>query len=118
LFTKIEERGEIMKYLVTGKEGPGFASEEEAINILENIIIPSFDKIIELEESKTILAGGLPVGERTFVFIIEASSNEELDLILRDLPMWGSMQWEVKPLQSFSGRTDKERAFVKEIKKM
>ena len=51
------------------------------------------------------------------MFIIEASSNEELDQLLRSIPMWGSLQWEVTPLQTFTGRADCERNALKELKK-
>ncbi|MGC2062923.1 MAG: muconolactone Delta-isomerase family protein [Thermodesulfovibrionales bacterium] len=106
-----------MKYLVSGSGGPGFASPEEAVRVLEEIILPSFDQLIGLEKKKKILAGGLPVGDRAFVFIAEASSNEELDQLLRKLPMWGALDWEVTPLQSFAGRADQERAIIKKLKK-
>ena len=106
-----------MKYLVVGSGGPGFGSPEEAAHILANIILPSFDALIKLEKSKKILAGGLPVGDRAFVFILEAASNEEVDTLLRNIPMWGSLDWEVTPLQSFSGRASQERGFLKGLKK-
>lgn len=106
-----------MKYLVVGSGGPGFASQEEAIEVLKEIILPSFDHLIALEKKKIILAGGLPVGDRAFVFIAEASSNEELDEMLRKLPMWGSLDWEVSPLQTFSGRAAQERSIIKKLKK-
>ncbi len=106
-----------MKYLVVGSGGPGFDSPEEAIKVLEEIILPSFDEMIRLEKKKTILAGGLPVGDRSFVFIVEASSNEELDQMLRTLPMWGSLDWEVTALQTFAGRAAQERSIVKELKR-
>jgi len=93
-----------MKYLVVGSGGPGFASPEEAIQVLEEIILPSFDQLIKLEKQKKILAGGLPVGERAFVFIVEATSHEELDQMLRKIPLWGSLDWEVTPLQTLAGR--------------
>ena len=99
-----------MKYLVVGSGGPGFASQEEAVEVLEEIILPSFDQLMKLEKKKRILAGGLPVGDRAFVFIAEAASNEELDQMLRELPMWGSLDWEVTPLQTFSGRADRNEA--------
>jgi hypothetical protein len=105
-----------MKYLVIGSGGPGFASPEEAIKVLKEIVLPSFDQLIALEKKK-ILAGGLPVGDRAFVFIVEASSNEELDEMLRKLPMWGSLDWEVSPLQTFSGRAAQERSIVKQLRK-
>ena len=106
-----------MKYLVIGSGGPGFANPEEAVSMLQEIILPSFDKLIRLEKKKKILAGGLPVGDRAFVFIAEASSNEELDQLLRELPMWGALDWEVTPLQTFAGRAAQERNIVRELKK-
>jgi len=106
-----------MKYLVVGSGGAGFASPKEAVKVLEEIILPSFDQIIKLEKQKKILAGGLPVGDRAFVFIVEAASNEELDQMLRKIPMWGSLDWEVTALQTFEGRAAQERSIVKELKK-
>ncbi len=70
-------------------DGGGFSSAEEAQGILENTVIPTFEQIIRLEMDKKILAGGLPVGERALVFIIQAESNGELDEILRSFPIWG-----------------------------
>ncbi len=114
----MHEKGEqSMKYLVIGSGGPGFANSEEAVSVLQEIILPSFDKLIGLEKKKKILAGGLPVGDRAFVFIAEAASNEELDQLLRELPMWGALDWEVTPLQTFAGRAAQERNIVRELKK-
>jgi hypothetical protein len=107
-----------VKYLVIGSEGPGFSSSEDAGQILEEVVLPSFDRLIKLEAAKKILAGGLPVGDRSFVFIMEAPSNEALDEMLRDIPMWGSLQWEVTPLQTLKGRAEKERRFVKGLRKV
>jgi hypothetical protein len=103
-----------MKYLVVGSGGPGFSSPQEAVQVLEEIILPSFEALMKLEAEKKILAGGLPVGERTFVFILEASSNEEVDRMLRNIPMWGVLEWEVTPLQTLEGRASQEREFVKQ----
>lgn len=104
-----------MLYLITASGGPGFASEEEAVQVLEDTIIPSFEELIELKKSKKILAGGLPAGERAFVFIAEADSNDQLDRMLRGITMWGSLEWEAVPLQSFEGRVAIERDILKEI---
>jgi len=106
-----------MRYLVSGSEGPGFASPEEAVEILEEVVIPTFDALMKLEAQKKIAAGGLPVGDRPFVFIAEAASNEELDRLLRSLPAWGVLEWHVTPLQSFAGRAAQERDLVKQFKK-
>jgi len=106
-----------MKYMVSGSEGPGFASPEEAVEILEEVVLPTFDALMKLEAQKKIAAGGLPVGDRAFVFIAEAASNEELDRLLRSLPAWGVLEWQVTPLQSFAGRAAQERDLVKQFKK-
>ena len=106
-----------MRYLVSGSEGPGFASPEEAVEILEEVVLPTFDALMKLEAQKKIVAGGLPVGDRAFVFIAEAASNEELDRLLRSLPAWGVLEWHVTPLQSFAGRAAQERDVVKRFKK-
>ena len=105
-----------MKYLVIGSEGPGFASPEESVEVLEKGVFPTFDALLKLEAEKKILAGGLPVADRALVFILEASSNDEADQILRDIPAWGVLKWKVTPLQSFAGRANYERSLVEEIK--
>jgi hypothetical protein len=106
-----------MKYLVIGSEGPGFASPEETIEVLEKGVFPTFDALLKLEADKKILAGGLPVADRALVFILEASSNDEVDQILRDIPAWGVLKWKVTALQSFEARANKERSIVEALKR-
>ncbi|RZI40205.1 hypothetical protein EGT07_24270 [Herbaspirillum sp. HC18] len=106
-----------MKYLVIGSEGPGFASPAEAVTVLEQGVLPTFDALMKLEAQKKIIAGGLPVAERTFVFFLEASSNEEADEIIRSIPAWGVFNWKVTPVQSFAGRATQERKVVEQFKK-
>ena len=87
------------------------------IPVLEKVVLPGLDALTDLESKKTILAGGLPVGERGLAFIIEAPSNEELDDMLQRIPLWGLLTWEVTPLQSFRARADHERAFTAKFKR-
>ena len=105
-----------MKYLVTGTEGPGFFSSDEALEILENVVLPAFDELEQLE-GEGALVGGVPVGERSFVFIVEADSHDDVDRTLRALLMWGAMEWEVTPLQDFESRALQEREILKDLKK-
>jgi hypothetical protein len=107
-----------MKYLVVATGGPGFTSPEEAVEVLQDVILPSFKELMSLEKRKRIIAGGLPVGERALVFIAEAKSNDELDQMLRKLPLWGEFDWEVTALQTFSGRARQERQAVRELKRV
>lgn len=104
-----------MKYLVTGSNGPGFSSPEEARKVLNDIVIPSFNILLQFERDGVIQSGGLPVGERTFVFVIEAKSNDDLDRLLRKLPIWGSLDWKVTALQGFQDRMEMEQGFLSRI---
>jgi hypothetical protein len=47
---------------------------------------------------------------------MEASSNEEADQLLRNIPAWGVLKWKVTPLQSFGGRATQERKVLAELK--
>lgn len=101
-----------MKYLVTAYGGPSFDSVDSARELLENIVHPTFDRLIELEGSGKILAGGLPVGERALAFILDAASHDEADKILQSLPIWGTIEWDVTALQDFSERRAQEKKML------
>ena len=105
-----------MTYLFKGSSGPVSLSSEEMAQLLENVVIPSLDQLAKWEKEGKV-TGGLPVGQRAFVFIVEASSNEELDQMLRSLPILGGMEWKVIPLQSFSGREGMEKNILGGLKK-
>jgi len=105
-----------MQYLVEGTGGPGFATAAEALTVLETEILPGFETLIRMEAQQKILAGGLPVGDRAFVFIIEAANNDEADKLIRSVPLWSVLQWKVTPLQSFAARADIERGVVAGLK--
>ncbi|UXH99924.1 hypothetical protein [Photobacterium sp. TY1-4] len=103
-------------FLVSTSEGPGFTEPKEVIQVLENGIMPTFDYLIELKKKKTIVAGGLPLGSRTFYLIVEADSHDEVDQMLRDIPAWGVFSWQVTPLQSIEGRAALEKEILKSLK--
>jgi hypothetical protein len=105
-----------MKYLVNTTAGPGFATAEQTLQILEMTILPGLEALIGLEATGKILAGGVPVGDRSFVFIVEAPDNEAVDELLRSLPIWGVVNWQVTPLQTFAGRAAVERKVASAIK--
>jgi muconolactone delta-isomerase len=112
-----KKRRQTMRYLVIGSGGPALAGTEEMIELLEDVVLPSFEALNRLESQNTILGGGIPVGERAVAFIVDAGSNEELDQILRNLPFWGILDWQVTPLQSFDGRAFQERKMIQQLKK-
>lgn len=101
-----------MLYLIEATEGPGWTSPEEGREVLEGGILPLFDHLADLEADGTILAGGLPVGDRAFTLVLEADSNEQADRIVRDIPGWSVLRWSVTPLQRLSTRAAMERNFL------
>lgn len=105
-----------MQYLIEGSGGPGFTSPAETIAVLETAILPDFEILLKMQADGKILAGGLPVGDRAFVFIIEAADNDEADRIVRSIPFWGLLQWKVTALQSVARRTEIERANLAALK--
>lgn len=104
-----------MQYLITASAGPGFTSPEETLRALEDLVLPLFESLMRLQSEKKILAGGVPLGDRAVVFIAEAASHDELDRMLRSLPMWGLFKWEVTALETFAGRAAQEREFVQRL---
>ena len=105
-----------MQYLAEATRGPLPASPEQMVALLEGTVIPHFDYMIRLRTEGKILAVGLPVGDRAFVCIIEAASNDEADRLVRDMPAWGLLDWKVTPLQSIEARGEMERKVVQTLK--
>ena len=103
-------------YLVETTEGPGFATPAEVVTVLENGILPLFDAVIKLESEKKIVAGGLPIGSRTFNLIVDAQSHDEVDRMLRELPGWGVFSWHITPLQTIQARASMEQEILKSLK--
>ncbi len=106
-----------MNYLVIGSGGPALTVPEDMIELMEDYILPGFEALAKLQQENKILAGGVPVSERAIAFIIDAASNEELDQIMRALPLWPVLEWQVTPLQSFEGRAFHDRRMLQQLKR-
>jgi hypothetical protein len=53
-----------MQYLVKGTPGLLPPSPEQAIALLEGVVLPAFEYVSKLKAEGKVLAGGLPVGDR------------------------------------------------------
>lgn len=107
-----------MLYMIEATGGPLPSTPDAAIALLEGMVIPHFEYWMKLEREKKILAGGLPVGDRAFVGIVEAASNDEADRLIRGMPGWPLFAWKVTPLQSVAARADMEQQNVEALKAM
>ncbi len=91
-----------MRYLVTMEtvdSGEALSPAEQAA-MLEATVIPSIQALKEMEAGGK-LRGGTLSGRRGAAFIIDAASNEELSDLLQQLPVWGTAEVEITPLDSF-----------------
>jgi hypothetical protein len=76
------------RYLVTGEyvdPGP-LLPPQQLGQIVEQMVIPSFEALAKLEEQKKILGGGIVSGGRAGAFIVDVASNQELNRLLQSLP--------------------------------
>jgi len=106
-----------MRYLVTMdfvEPGP-LLPPEGVVGMMRSAILPTLETLERLDSEGTILGGGHPVGERAVAFLVEAESNDELDVLLHELPAWGVLKTEVTPLRRFGERLETERQFTEQI---
>jgi hypothetical protein len=109
-----------MRYLAIAEyidPGP-LLPPQGVVQVVEQLVIPSFEALAKLEEQKKILGGGVNVGARGGAFILDVASEDEAHRILADLPFWGVVKWTLTPLQGFRQRAADERSRVERLKSM
>jgi hypothetical protein len=74
---------------------------------IEMVVHPSLEVLGKSVGDKKVM-GGVVAGVREGVFLLEASSNEEVGMFLRNLPFWGAMKWAVLPPQSFKSSVEQD----------
>ncbi len=72
--------GDTMKYLVVGSGGPGFNTPEEALYVLENVVLPSFDQLIDLFRrpvvDRNLVAAAFDVQSQIFAHHCQANQTK------------------------------------------
>jgi uncharacterized protein YciI len=108
-----------MLYVVKGvaSEAGAPTTPQQAVELLEGPVIPSLEALAQHQADGTILAGGIVVGARATMFVVEAASHEEVTKLVRNLPFWGILEWQVTPLETFAHRAALERQQVERLKK-
>lgn len=107
-----------MRYLVQMKLASSSrpASALEGIAFIEQFILPTLELCKKLEAERKILAGGPMSGAVALSLIVSAESVQELDDLLRGLPVWPRMETTVTPLTTFDGRMQSVRARIEQLK--
>lgn len=101
-----------MLYLVEAENIDGLVQMKDVPDYVVNLVFPSYEHLIKLEKEGKI-KGGLIAGQRAGVFVIDASSNEDLGKQLRSIPFWGMVKWKTTPLQSFSSALEQDSEIIK-----
>jgi hypothetical protein len=104
-------RGEFIEEALVGKP------MNEAMEWIEEVIHPSLEMLDKASMEKKVL-GGTAAGVREGLWVMEASSSEEIGRYLRSLPFWFALKWSVVPLQSFHSTLDQDREMFKRAREM
>jgi len=88
-------------------------SREQTIEQLDKLLIPTLES---LGKDGKVRAGGIVAGTLTGAFVVEAKSKDEVTAIVRALPAWGIMQWQVTPIETFAHRADIEKKVVQGLR--
>jgi muconolactone delta-isomerase len=85
---------------------------------LENLVLPTLQKLHDLQKEGKIRGGGLLAGQRAIALMVEAASVEELDMMIQSLPLWAFMHVQVTPLTPFETRIKADKALIERLKAM
>ena len=116
----VSTKGADMQYLVQGlfvEENTAGKPQADVISWIEMIVHPSLDMLDKAVQEKKI-TGGVVAGVREGVFIMDASSNEEVGKFLRSLPFWGALKWTVTPIQSYRSAVEQDKASFQQARAM
>jgi muconolactone delta-isomerase len=79
-------------------------------DIVKGAILPSLERLKDLQSKGKVLAGGHPVGQRYVVLFMEAESEDELHEMLGGLPLSELGETTVTELKSFEELQHPQRA--------
>ena len=79
------------------------APHEQFREMIQKVVVPSFDLLLQFQAEGKILAGGMRASSPDLVFILDLPADSHLAVrrLLFQLPIFGHYRWEVTPLESF-----------------
>ena len=79
-------------------------SEVAGRAFIEDDILPTLKRCIELRNEGKIIAGGPESGTVALALILDAASAVEVDELITSLPVWPRMETTITPLTTFEDR--------------
>jgi len=105
-----------MQYLVTMETiEPDPLPPEQLIGRERQAVLPTHDALLDLKAQGKILTLGVPVGSKTWLFVVEADSHKELDELLVSLPAWAITETKVTPLHVLEERAENDRRDIERL---
>ena len=105
-----------MQYLVSMETiEPDPLPPEQLVGLSRQAVLPTHDALLELKAQGKILTLGVPVGSRTWLFVVDADSHKELDELLVGLPAWAITETKVTPLHILEERAENDRRFIERL---
>ncbi len=71
---------------------------QQAAGLIENMVIPTAERLIQLKSEGKVLVAGTPPGHKSVYFVADAASHDEISQLVDSLPLWPIHQWEITPL--------------------
>lgn len=105
------------QYLVRGTFiDPGvLAPPDVVVKMSEDMVFPSLAMLDQWAKDGKIV-GGVVVGDKQGLFMVEAPSNADVDKMIQGLPFWALLKWEVTPLITFGDRLGREKEMIAQMK--
>jgi len=74
---------------------------DQLARVVRKAILPSLEALRELQAQGKVVTGGYPIGDRFMVFVVEADSEEHLQQMLKEVPLYGMAKTKVRLLEGF-----------------
>jgi len=74
---------------------------DQLARVVRKAILPSLEALRELQAQGKVVTGGYPIGDRFMVFVVEADSEEHLQQMLEEVPLYGMAKTKVRLLEGF-----------------
>ncbi len=91
---------------------------QQAAGLIENMVIPTIERLIQLKSEGKVLVAGTPPGEKRVYFIADAASHHEISQLVDSLPLWPIHQWEITPLVDIEDHLDIIRKLLAHLKSL
>ncbi len=91
---------------------------QQAAGLLENVVIPTVERMIQLKSEGKILVAGTPPGHKSVYFVAEAASHDEISQLVDSLPLWPIHQWEITPLVDIESQLGIVRELLAHLKSL